>query len=133
MAYRVPNINPLDVGQRVAIGVSIPFNQPQVFTQTYTTSDQIKSNIINYILTSKGERPLNPNFGTNIRQQLFETLTPTSTTTISNLLKDEIKLNFPSVLINELKVEPQYDTNSVSITVNYSILGGNPNTLNITL
>jgi len=133
MAYRVPNINPLDVGQRVAIGVSIPFNQPQVFTQTYTTSDQIKSDIINYILTSKGERPLNPNFGTTIKQQLFETLTPTSTNDISNLLKDEIKLNFPSVLINELKVEPKYDTNSIFITINYSILGGNPNILNITL
>ena len=133
MAYRVPNINPLNVGQRVAIGVSIPFNQPQVFTQTYSTSDQIKSDIINFILTSKGERVLNPNFGSTIKQQLFETLTPTSTDNISNLLTDELKINFPSVQINEIKVNPQYDTNSVSITVNYSILGGNPNTLNITL
>jgi len=133
MAYRVPNINPLDVGQRVAIGVSIPFNQPQVFTQTFTTADQTKSDIINYILTTKGERPLNPNFGTTIKQQLFETLTPTSTDSIANLLKDEIKLNFPSVLVKSIKVNPQYDTNSVTITVNYSVLGGNTNTLNITL
>lgn len=133
MAYRVPNINPIDVGQRVAIGVSIPFNQPQVFTQTYTTSDQIKSDIINFVLTSKGERVLNPNFGSNIKQQLFETLSPTSTDNISNILKDELRLNFPSVLINEISVVPQYDMNSISITINYSILGGNPNTLNITL
>jgi phage baseplate assembly protein W len=133
MAYRVPNINPLDVGQRVAIGVSIPFNQPQVFTQTYTTADQIKSDIINFILTSKGERYLQPNFGSNIKQLLFETLTPTSTDNISNLLKDELKSNFPSVQINELTVSPQYDNNSVFININYSILGGNPNTLNITL
>ena len=133
MAYRVPNINPIDVGQRVAIGISIPFNQPQVFTQTYTTSDQIKSDIINFVLTSKGERVLNPNFGSNIKQQLFETLSPTSTDNISNILKDELRLNFPSVLINEISVVPQYDMNSISITINYSILGGNPNTLNITL
>ena len=133
MAYRVPNINPIDVGQRVAIGVSIPFNQPQVFTQTYATSDQIKSDIINFVLTSKGERVLNPNFGSNIKQQLFETLSPTSTDNISNTLKDELRLNFPSVLINEISVVPQYDMNSISITINYSILGGNPNTLNITL
>ena len=133
MAYRVPNINPLDVGQRVAIGVSIPFNHPQVFTQTYTTSDQIKSDIINFILTSKGERYLQPNFGSNIKQLLFETLTSTSTDSISNLLKDELKSNFPSVTINKLTVSPQYDDNSVFITINYSILGGNPNTLNITL
>ena len=54
MAYRIPNKNPIDVGSRVAIGVSIPFNSPQIFTQTYTTQEQIKSNIINYILTDRG-------------------------------------------------------------------------------
>ena len=133
MAYRVPNINPLDVGQRVAIGVSIPFNQPQVFTQTYTTSDQIKSNIINFILTSKGERVLNPKFWYQHKATIIETLSPTTTDSISNLLKEELKLNFPSILINEILVIPQYDINSISITINYSILGGNPNTLNITL
>ena len=46
MAYRIPNKNPIDIGSSVAIGVSIPFNTPQVFTQTYTTQDQIRSNII---------------------------------------------------------------------------------------
>ena len=66
MAYRIPNKNPIDVGSRVAIGVSIPFNAPQVFTQTYTTQDQVKSNIINFILTNKGERVFNPTFGSNI-------------------------------------------------------------------
>ena len=76
MAYRIPNKHPLDINQRVGVGVSIPFNGPAVFNTTYTTSEQIKSNIINYILTNNNERIFNPDFGANLRAQLFENVTP---------------------------------------------------------
>ena len=74
MAYRVPNINPIDVSGRVAIGVSVPFNNIAVFNQTYSTSTQVKSNIINYILTRKGERVLNPDFGLGLEEYIFENI-----------------------------------------------------------
>jgi len=133
MAYRAPNINPIDVGQQVAIGVPIPFNSPQVFTQTYTTSDQIKSNLINFILTAKGERLLNPEFGTTIRQYLFENINNNTLQNLEDSLREELTLNFPSVTITNIKFNPQYDTNAINIVINYYILGGNPNTLNITI
>jgi len=133
MAYRAPNINPIDVGQQVAIGVPIPFNSPQVFTQTYTTSDQIKSNLINFILTAKGERLLNPEFGTTIRQYLFENINNNTLQNLEDSLREELTLNFPSVTITNIKFNPQYDTNAINIVINYYILSGNPNTLNITI
>ena len=133
MAYRAPSINPIDVGQRVAIGVPIPFNSPQVFTQTYTTSEQVKSNLINFILTAKGERPLNPEFGTTIRQYLFENINNNTLRSLEDTLREELTLNFPSVTITSIKFNPQYDTNAINIVINYYILGGNPNTLNITI
>jgi phage baseplate assembly protein W len=133
MAYRAPNINPIDVGQQVAIGVPIPFNSPQVFTQTYTTSDQIKSNLINFILTNKGERPLNPEFGTTIRKYLFENINSTTLKNLEDTLRTELTLNFPTVTFNNISFQPQYDTNAINIIVNYYIIGGNPNTLNITI
>ena len=133
MAYRAPSINPIDVGQQVAIGVPIPFNSPQVFTQTYTTSDQTKSNIINFILTAKGERPLNPTFGTTIRQYLFENITPITLKSLENTLREELILNFKTVTFTKIAFQPQYDTNAINIIVDYYILGGDPNTLNITI
>jgi len=133
MAYRAPSINPIDVGQQVAIGVPIPFNSPQVFTQTYTTSEQVKSNLINFILTAKGERPLNPEFGTTIRQYLFENINNNTLRNLEDSLREELTLNFPSVTITNIKFNPQYDTNAINIVINYYILGGNPNTLNITI
>ena len=55
MAIRIQNKNPLDINKRVAVGVSIPFNNDSVFTSTYTTIDQTKYNIINYLLTNNDE------------------------------------------------------------------------------
>ena len=38
-------VNPLDLQKNIAIGVSLPFNGPGVFNSTFTTKDQIKSNL----------------------------------------------------------------------------------------
>jgi len=133
MAYRIPNKNPIDVGSRVAIGVSIPFNAPQTFTQTYTTQDQVKSNIINYILTDKGERVFNPNFGSNIRRSLFENMSPTLLKNLQLTLQDELNLYFPNVNFTNINVSPNYDENTINIIINYSIYNGPINEINITL
>ena len=38
-------VNPLDLQGNIAIGVSLPFNGPVAFNSTYSTADQIKSNL----------------------------------------------------------------------------------------
>ena len=67
-------INPLDLPQndKVAVGVTFPFDGPAVFNQSFTTKEQVKSNLINLILTSPGERIMNPDFGIGIRDLIFE-------------------------------------------------------------
>jgi phage baseplate assembly protein W len=133
MAYRIPNKNPIDVGSRVAIGVSLPFNTPQVFTQTYTTQDQIKSNIINYILTDRGERVFNPTFGSNIRASIFENITPTLLQNLQITLQDDLKMNFPSVNFYKIEITPNYDTNVINIAIYYSVYNNPVTEINITL
>jgi phage baseplate assembly protein W len=131
MAYRIPNKNPIDVGSRVAIGVSIPFNTPQVFTQTYTTQDQIKSNIINYILTDRGERVFNPTFGSNIRASVFENITPNLLKNLEITLNSDLSAYFPNVNFADVKITPNYDENSISIEIKYSLYNGPINDINI--
>lgn len=58
------------------IGVLLPFNNPRgIFQQSFTTRDQVLSNLENLLLTAKGERYLQPDFGTDIRTVLFENIT----------------------------------------------------------
>lgn len=130
MAYRVPNKNPIDIRQRVAIGVSLPFNANQVFNQTYTTNDQIKSNLINYVLTNQGERPLNPKFGLNLQEKIFDTISPISTKSLESFITDGITVNFPMLNNINVVVTPQTDINSINISIKYSYLG-NSNTVNL--
>ena len=132
MAIRIPNQNPLDLNNNVAVGVAIPFNQPAVFRPTFTTVDQTKSNIINYILTNKGERIFNLNFGSNIRAQLFNNSTPQTVSNIQQTLQSELEVNFPQVKIQSLTVTPSYDVNTIDITIVYSIYNGVPETIQIT-
>lgn len=133
MAYRIPNINPIDVGSRVAIGVSLPFNANQVFTQTYTTQEQTKSNIINYILTDKGERIFDPTFGSNIRKSLFENITENLLQDLEITLNEELSSYFLNVSFKNIKIIGNYDENSILIKIEYSIYNGPINEINITL
>jgi phage baseplate assembly protein W len=133
MAYRIPNKNPIDIEQRVAVGVSIPFNVNDVFNKTYTTQDQIKSNIINYILTDKGERVFNPDFGSSLRRYVFENANLENSTLLQQTLKIELQTNFPNVQFNQINVTPNYDANTINISVVYTIYNGPENQINITI
>jgi hypothetical protein len=56
MAYNLRNINVLDLKPSTGVGVAIPFSNRTAFTTVYTTKEQLKYNIINFLLTDKGER-----------------------------------------------------------------------------
>ena len=65
-------IDPINLETDVAIGIPFPFNAEGVFYSTFTTKEQIKSNLINVLLTEPGERLFQPLFGVGIRNLLFE-------------------------------------------------------------
>ena len=56
----------------IGIGIQIPFGPGRSnFKLNYTTLDQARTNIINLLLTHKGERFMQPKFGTDLRRFLF--------------------------------------------------------------
>ena len=121
MAYQARNISPLDLKPSTAIGVSIPFSAPNVFTSVYTTQDQLKYNIINFLLTGRRERVFQPNFGAGLREQLFEQITDDSVTTLEALVKTGVEDNFSNVNVTQVQVTPSYDQNTINIEFSYSI------------
>ena len=117
-------VNPLDLQGNIAIGVSLPFNGPSgPFNSTYSTKDQIKSNLINLLLTNKGERIMNPEFGCDLGTVLFEGITEDTSELIKNLIRDNVQLFIPEVQLIEIIVTEasQYNNNSISVTVRYKI------------
>jgi phage baseplate assembly protein W len=133
MAYRVPNINPVDVGGRVAIGVSIPFNNAAIFNQTYSTTTQVRSNIINYVLTRKGERVLNPDFGLGLEQYLFDDINSTVLSSIQNLITNDLTDLFPTITLQSVTATPDYDNNAIDIEIKYYTIEGNTDRINVSI
>ena len=69
----IRRINPLDANKNVVtIGVALPLNPNNIFQGTPTTKEQVKTNLLNLILTEKGERLMHPNYGLGVKNLLFE-------------------------------------------------------------
>jgi len=118
----VIRINPLDLQKNIAIGLSLPFGLcggDKLFNQTYSTKDQIKSNLINLLLTNKGERILNPEFGSDLKRILFEQITPSTEDNIRNTINTAINIYVPEVTTDEIIINNNPDSNTIGITVNY--------------
>ena len=112
-------VNPLDLQKNIAIGVSLPFNGPGVFNSTYATKDQIKSNLVNLLLTDVGERVMNPTFGCNLKRFLFEGITDKNLDALINSLSDSISIFIPEVTVTNIAVVPNTDYNLIDLTIDY--------------
>ena len=112
-------VNPLDLQKNIAIGISLPFNGPGVFKSTYTTKDQIKSNLVNLLLTDKGERVMNPNFGTNLKRFLFEGITDNNLETLKDNILNSILTYISEITVTNIILVPNTDNNLVDLTIEY--------------
>lgn len=121
MAFNVEKINPLDLQLRKAIGVKLPFSSKSVFSSTYTSKEAIKTNLINFFLTRKGERYLNPTFGSNIYSVLFEPLTQESVNKIDSITRAELKLFFPRVIPTSINTQGIAEEQKVQFALEYTI------------
>jgi phage baseplate assembly protein W len=125
MAYNIININPLDLQPSKGIGIKLPFDGPTGLNITYTTKDATRSNILNFFLTGRRERIMNPNFGAGIREQLFEQITQGTTDNIRDIIEFNLSNLFPQINLNQLQVNSSPDQNIISVYFSYSIKNTN--------
>ena len=125
MAYITRNVDILDLQPSVGVGISIPFNGATGINTTYTTQDAIKSNLLNFLLTGKRERIMNPGFGSGLRDIIFNPLTENLVEEIENLIINGIDTFFPNVIVNDLNVQLEQQSNTTIIALNYSLANTN--------
>ena len=134
MAYRIANKFPIDTKARQAVGVSLPFSGTAVFNSTYTTAEQLKSNLINYFSTDPGERYMNPTFGAGLKATIFEQLDGGNYQATKLKLEADIKRYFPIVVLENLEVYGNEDMNILKIEITYSVRSfGIQDSINITI
>jgi len=125
MAYNILNINPLDLSPSKGVGIQVPFNGSTGLNITYTTKDAVKSNILNFFLTGKKERIMNPNFGAGVREQLFEQISQGTVQNMEDIISFGLNDYFPQVTLNKLTVNASPDKYTLQIYISYSIKSSN--------
>tara|TARA_B110000444_G_C18811894_1_gene583068 strand:+ start:1313 stop:1720 length:408 start_codon:yes stop_codon:yes gene_type:complete len=134
MARIIENKFPIDTEARKAVGFGFPLNGNAVFIPTYQTKDQIKANLINYLLTNKGERIFNPNFGADLKSLLFENIVDSTLEDLEFIIQEEIAINFPSICVKQINFQNNPDINEINFTLSYEVeLFGIEDNINILL
>jgi phage baseplate assembly protein W len=120
MANIVQKRFPLDISQRTGIGFNFPIDGPAVFNQTFETREQIKANLLNYLLTNQGERVFNPDFGADLRLLLFD-FQSSASEDLQEILQDKVKELFPTVNIEQFELNRLEDQHTIQLSIVYSI------------
>jgi hypothetical protein len=126
MAYGLKQISPIDLKPSTAIGVKLPFSAGNVFTSVYTTKEQTKYNLINFLLSDPRETPL-VLFGAGLRSSLFEQITSDSLDELEMSITSKIESNFPNVVISRLSVSGDPSTLAITINFSYTLRNTNEN------
>ena len=92
------------------------------FPSSKTLREQVSSNIKNLLLTSKGERVGQPEFGTDVTSILFEPITPDIGDRLEASITDGISQWLPYVTIQNIFVStPDDQPNSIFISIEFSV------------
>lgn len=107
------------------INIDFPFkNSPKGFFLNLNDNNQraIKADLMHLLLTRKGQRLYNPNFGTDLLRFIFE---PNDDLTLEGI-KEEVAASvnkyIPNLIIKDLKVTPSEDSEyAATIRMDYAI------------
>jgi phage baseplate assembly protein W len=80
---------------------------------------------VNFFLTGIGERYLNVNFGSGLRNLLFEQLTQDKIEEVREIVTSGLEIYFPRVIPTLIEVKGSPDSNSVNFFMSYAIQDSN--------
>lgn len=97
----------IDTEPDIAVGIMLPLdNDGGIFKLSYSTHEQAVSNLKNLLLTSQGERVMQPTFGTTIQQYLFQPVEKVQFSRIRRAVTTAIQYWLPYIIVEECEVTP---------------------------
>jgi phage baseplate assembly protein W len=75
--------------------------------------------------TSKGERPMRPDFGCGIHDLVFQTMGPATAGQLVDAVRDALLRHEPRIDVREVQVQPGTDPGVLLIVIDYEIRATN--------
>ena len=109
-----------------AYGITLPVQRGNtgMFAQAFSSFEQAKSILKNLLLTRKGERILQPNFGTGLHSLLFEQADDNLAENIEKVITSSVSFWLPYINIDEIDVkmtDEMKDQNRAEVSVKFTV------------
>jgi phage baseplate assembly protein W len=116
---------PLEIVSQAFRDISMTFKKNPVNDDLVPLRNEVAISraLRNIVYTIPGERPFQPEFGTDINRSLFENMTPFNAGIIKDQIESSITRFEPRVDLVEVIVSPNYDNNEYEVTINYKVVG----------
>jgi len=118
------SIREINQNDDVFVGIKLPFRfgTTGFFNQSKTVKEQAFSNLKNLILTIKGERVGQPEFGCDVHRIVFEPITDTTGESIEEAVRDAVSIWLPYITVHNVYVSiDDQDTNKILLSFEYSV------------
>ena len=111
--------------------INITFKKHPVTNDLVVSRDAsaIKQSIVNLLLTNKGERVYQPDYGSDLRKFLFEPMDFATAAAIQNKILSTLSKFEPRIGVLSIEAVPNFDDNGFEVEMTYEIRGSdNPPT-----
>ena len=109
-----------------AYGITLPVQRGNTgyFNQAFSSFEQAKSNLKNLLMTRKGERIMQPNFGTGLHELLFEQMDEGFETKLQETITKNVNYWLPYINIEEIDIEmtdAMKDNHIAHMTIQFTV------------
>ena len=126
MAYELNKKIVIDTEEynNYAVGITLPIQRGAdgYFAQSFRTFDQVRSNLKNLLLTKKGERILQPEFGSGLHDLLFNPATDKFEEDLETTINESVAKWLPYVIVEDINIDiskEQTDNNQAKVSLKF--------------
>ena len=126
MAYELNKKIVIDTEEfnNFAVGITLPIQRGNdgYFAQSFRTFDQVRSNLKNLLLTKKGERILQPEFGSGLHDLLFQPATEKFEEDLETTINEAVAKWLPYVIVEDINIDiskEQTDNNQAKVSLKF--------------
>jgi len=85
--------------------------------------EAVKRSVRNLIELNHFEKPFHPEIGSDIRNLLFENMTPVTEIAITRAVEDLLTAYEPRAKLISVNSNPQYDQNAYQVSISFYVVG----------
>lgn len=111
----------LDLSPSYSYNSQLNRNEVLKDVQSIFDVESVKNSVVNALLTSPGEKILNPTYGVDLRQYLFEPIDDFTTDLIKDDIEIKLPLMEPRIVLKSVNVVADEDNNQYNIELQIDV------------